>query len=284
VRGVIHAAGAWRDIALSAMEADHLADVLAPKMAGTWNLERQLGQEPLDFFVSFSSLSALIPAHGQANYAAGNAFLDAHAAWRRAQGRPGLSVNWGPWSGVGFGATEVGLRAHNRLESFGIHRIAPEEAFAALDAVLGARVGQMAVCRIDWQTLAQVDPQLATSPLLTGLTHHLLAATAGRAQGFSPQDAQSSVRKIVAAVLRQPAAEVQANVPLTHLGLDSLMAMEIKNRILAETAVNISIAQFLTGASVQSLAEWVDAAWQLSRMAEAVSTSSEVAEDEQFSI
>jgi len=284
VRGVFHAAGAWRDIALSTMEADDLADVLAPKMAGTWNLERQLGQEPLDLFVSFSSLSALIPAHGQANYAAGNAFLDAHAAWRRAQGRPGLSVNWGPWSGVGFGATEAGLQAHNRLESFGIHRIAPEEAFAALDAFLGAQVGQIAVCGIDWKTLARVDPQLATSPLLTGLTHHLLAATAGRAPGFSPQDAQSSVRQIVAAVLRQPAAEVQAHVPLTHLGLDSLMAMEIKNRILAETAVNISIAQFLTGASVQSLAEWVDAAWRLSRMAEAVSRSSEVVEDEQFTI
>eukprot|EP01031_Cornospumella_fuschlensis_P047269 gene47269-57898_t len=108
----------------SPLDAAALAGVLAPKIAGTWALERLVGAD-LDFFVSCSSLSAVLPAHGQANYAAGNAFLDAHAHWRRAQGRPGLSVNWGPWSEVGFATSEFGRRAHARLESFGLRHLAP---------------------------------------------------------------------------------------------------------------------------------------------------------------
>jgi acyl carrier protein len=177
------------------------------------------------------------------------------------------------------------LRAHQRLESFGIHRIAPQEAFAALDALLALRAGQPAVCKVDWKTLANVDPQVARSPFLAAFTGAFLKELEYGVQCGAPENAHDRVHEIVAAVLRQPAGEIKQNVPLTNLGLDSLMAMEIKNRILAETAVNISIAQFLTGASISSLVEWVGTALQLRQITSAQADSTrDVAEDEQFTL
>lgn len=275
IRGVLHAAGSWHDAAISRMDSRTLSEVMAPKLAGTWNLDLQLSGEPLDFFVSFSSLSSLLPANGQANYAAANAFLDAHSQARRVQGRPALSINWGPWSEVGFGATEHGLRSHQRLESFGIYRISPEEALEALGSLLSHHAGQGAVARVDWRVLAQVDPDVARLPILSELTAGMLLETATHLrseEAFTaarPEMLRETVANIVARVFRQPVDELRLNEPLPNLGLDSLMAMEIKNRILAETEVNVPIAQFLGGASVNVLVKWVTTELQLRQIAAA---------------
>ena len=99
VRGVIHAAGVARRRACWRARADaSLTTVFAPKVAGAWNLHARCASLPLDFFVLFSSIASVLGSPGQANYAAANAFLDALAAQRRAEGRHGLSVSWGPWS------------------------------------------------------------------------------------------------------------------------------------------------------------------------------------------
>ena len=276
VRGVFHAAGSWRDTPISGMSAQALHEVLAPKLAGTLNLEQLLRDEPLDFFVSFSSLAAFLPASGQANYAAANAFLDAHAHWRRSRGKPGLSVNWGPWSEVGFGATEAGLRAHQRLESFGMYRISPPEALGALGVLMSGGAGQAAVARVDWHVLKQVDPALADLPLLSELAAGPATGAVSNTEAGAfamrlrktdpaarPQAVHELVAGIVARVFRQPVAELKAGEPLQNLGLDSLMAMEIKNRILAESEVNVPIARFLGGASVDMLTDWVTTELQL---------------------
>ena len=217
IRGVMHTAGIWQDSRIANMDAASLAKVLLPKVAGVWNLERVLGNEPLDLFVSFSSLSSLLPANGQANYAAANAFLDAHARWRKAQGKPALSINWGPWSEVGFGATEAGLRAHERLETFGMFRISPDEGLSALETLLARDTGMAAVAKVDWHKLCQVDPELARLPMLSELTERAHAnATAHSAglpallqkawTGKAPEleMVRDLVLRIVAKVLRHP--------------------------------------------------------------------------------
>jgi len=271
IRGVVHAAGSWHDVPLAQLEAGALASVLAPKVAGTWALERLLGAD-LDFFVSCSSLSSVLPAHGQANYAAANAFLDAHAHWRRAQGRPALSVNWGPWSGVGFGASERGRRAHERLESFGLRRITPASALAALGELLARGTTQAAVVAIDWSLLARVDAPLARTMQLAEVAGHLVAETAALGVGgewlhrlaTTPAEARGdlvrgAVGEIVARVLRVNAAELRCAEPLSNLGLDSLMAVEIKNRFRADLGVDVPLARFLEGASTDGLGEIVQA-------------------------
>ena len=105
IRGVVHAAGVLQDGLLLQLDQAALNTVLRPKMMGGWLLHRLLEDAPLDFFVLFSSAGSLLGQPGQGNYAAANAFLDALAHHRKAQGRPALSVNWGAWADLGFADT-----------------------------------------------------------------------------------------------------------------------------------------------------------------------------------
>ena len=265
IRGVIHAAGSWNDLPITQLDAAALAGVLAPKVAGTLALERLLGSD-LDIFVSCSSLSSVLPAHGQANYAAANAFLDAHAHSRRAQGRHAVSINWGPWSGVGFGASERGRRAHERLESFGLRRITPASALAALGALLTRGAAQAAVVAIDWRLLARVDAPLARTPLLAEVAGRFVAETTPLGSesewrqrlAAAPVECRgelvrSAVGGIVARVLGASAAELRRAEPLSNLGLDSLMAVQIKNHIRADLGVDVPLARLLEGISTDML-------------------------------
>ena len=112
LRGVIHAAGVLADGILSEMSLDQLDRAMEPKVQGAWNLHVATLDAPLDFFVLFSSVASVLGSPGQANYAAGNAMLDALAHARRAAGRPALAINWGPWAGSRHGG-----RARSRRRS-----------------------------------------------------------------------------------------------------------------------------------------------------------------------
>src|SRR6266508_5638461 len=104
LRGVVHAAGVIDDAPLRTLEPTQLSAVLAPKVQGAWHLHAATLDARLDFFVLFSSLASVVGSPGQGHYAAGNAFLDALAWSRRADGLPALAINWGPWAGVGMAA------------------------------------------------------------------------------------------------------------------------------------------------------------------------------------
>ena len=112
IRGVVHAAGVLHDGLLTQLDAAALDSVLRPKVIGGWLLHRLLEDAPLDFFVLFSSAGSLLGQPGQGNYAAANAFLDALAHHRRAQGQPALTINWGAWS-------RLGLRGYGRGKTAG---------------------------------------------------------------------------------------------------------------------------------------------------------------------
>ena len=114
----------------------------------------------------FSAFSALLPAERQGNYAAANAFVDAIVARRRASGDRAVTVNWGLWAGIGFGATEYGRRAHDRLKSSGIGRIEPPDGWALLDRLIGANRSGVGVMPVDWRLLFDGDPNARLSPLL----------------------------------------------------------------------------------------------------------------------
>ncbi len=136
LRGVIHAAGLLDDGAVASLDRERLARALAPKVDGAWNLHVATRGEPLDFFVMFSSVAPLLGSPGQANYAAGNAFLDSLAWERRRTGLPALTINWGPWADGGM-ATRSADAA--RLAAQGIAPLPPDLAFQSLRMMLDAR-------------------------------------------------------------------------------------------------------------------------------------------------
>src|SRR6202030_1330747 len=143
IRGVVHAAGVLHDGLLVQLDASSLNSVLRPKVMGGWLLHRLLQDDPLDFFVLFSSAGSVLGQPGQGNYAAANAFLDALAHHRHAQSQPAVSINWGAWAGEGFADSAGGKRLAARLALLGISSIAPGRALEVLGRLLGQSAAQV---------------------------------------------------------------------------------------------------------------------------------------------
>jgi natural product biosynthesis luciferase-like monooxygenase protein len=169
LRGAFHAAGLGLDRALADLDAATLATVLRPKVAGAWVLHRLSAGEPLDFFVLFSSVNSILATAGQGSYAAANAFLDALAHHRAAEGRPALCVNWGPWGEVGFGTTPQGVRQHALLALQGIGRIGVKQGLEILEVLTAQGPPQLGVIPIDWSKLLASHSRAAGRPLLAEL-------------------------------------------------------------------------------------------------------------------
>ncbi len=147
LRGIIHTAGVLDDGMMMEQSAQRFKTVMAPKIQGTWNLHQLTQSIPLDFFVCFSSMTSVIGAIGQANYAAANAFMDAFCHYRHAKGLPALSINWGPWNSPGMAANDH-LRHH--WDAIGMGMITPEQGVDIFGHLLNLQTNQMGVIDMEW--------------------------------------------------------------------------------------------------------------------------------------
>jgi len=264
IRGAVHAAGVLQDGLLVQLDAAAMSAVLRPKVTGGWLLDQLLRDDPLDFFVLFSSAGSLLGQPGQGNYAAANAFLDALAHHRRALGRPALSVNWGAWAGEGFADSVGGRRLAARLALLGITSMAPAQALELLGGLLSQQATQVAAVRVNWQQYRKFYPVGSASPLLCDLSDVREDVSEPASSASQTREAllaaqplerrqmlQSYVSEQVARVLGLSPAKLDLQQSLSHLGLDSLMAVELKNRIAVDLKVNVPIVKFLEGLSVE---------------------------------
>jgi acyl transferase domain-containing protein/acyl carrier protein len=267
IRGVVHAAGVLHDGLLAQLDRQAFDSVMRPKVTGGWLLHQMLADAPLDFFVMFSSAGSLLGQPGQGNYAAANSFLDALAHHRRALGKPALSINWGAWNGLGFAETAGGKRLAARLALAGIGSIAPAQALEVMGRMLSHGATQVAVVPVDWGKYRQFYPAGTEAALLSELGGEQTASSARSGDVSEKRTAllaaepaerfqlvQSYVTELVARVLGQAASKVDVQQPLSNLGLDSLMAVELKNRIATDLGVNIPMVTFLSGPSVEQAA------------------------------
>jgi len=281
IRGVMHAASVWQDAQgqslvrpLANLDSAALQAVFRPKVLGGWLLHTLLKDTPLDFFVSFSSGASLFGSAAQGNYAAAGEFLDVLAHRQRVLGQPAISIDWGAVSETGFGATSEGLRVHEYWETRGIQRITPRQVLDALELLIPQPVARVGVLKLDWQLLREFYAQITTMPLLKYLvaeTHDAAGATTNtgvdavlsQILGAAVDQAKrldlvvTYLREQVAGVLRVPIAKLDIEQPLTALGLDSLMAIELKNRIERELKVRIPIVTFLQGPGIVQFADQI---------------------------
>jgi phthiocerol/phenolphthiocerol synthesis type-I polyketide synthase C len=247
--GIVHAAGVLDDSTLLQLDPERLARVLAPKVAGAWNLHVATRHHALDFFVLFSSGSALLGSPGQGNYNAANAFLDALAHHRRSQGWAGLSIDWGPFADVGMVA---GPEWTERLSSRGMGSLTSSQGTEALQRLIGHTLPQIAVLPLNVRQWRQVFPRFAQMPFFAELVEsdaHAGGAGSGAElliQQLAAADSrhrlvllEQHLREQVASVLRLSTDRIGPRTPLQTLGLDSLMALELRNRLEDLLAVRL---------------------------------------------
>jgi tyrocidine synthetase-3 len=271
IRGVVHGAGTVDDQLLTACDVDSFKKVLRPKVQGAWQLHHQLKDVTLDFFIVFSSISTVVSSPRLGSYAAANAFLDALMHYRSNLKLPALSINWGPWAEIGMAAR---FNILSSTTSMGINPLLPMDGLQILDNLINRDMTQIVVMDVDWErwrTAGQVGESALVTDLL--LEEGEVAATVSNASGQ-----ESTIRKELmvvnggdrynllesylceqaAQVLRLPKAKLDIHVSLNSLGLDSIMAVELKNRIEKNLGVMVPMVYFLQGPSIEEMSVQIE--------------------------
>lgn len=265
LRGIFHTAMVIDDGILLQMNRERFEAVMAPKMLGAWNLHIHSLDKPLDFFVLFSSVSSIIGNPGQSSYNAANAFLEALAFYRRRKGLPATAVNWGHIAEVGYVARNENIG--NRLTQLGIKGMSPENTMKILGRILQERPEQIAAVRVDWR---QWTNSFGAGRLSPQRFAHLVGLDLA---GGKPDDQSGGIRDLllsfgaeerlqllrryigeqVARVLGMSVSKLNFEQPLNELGLDSLMAVELKARIESDIGVSVPAVELVQGPSVERL-------------------------------
>lgn len=262
--GVAHLAGLLDDALLPQQSLERFRTTLAPKAFAAWHLHRLTENDDLEFFIMYSSVSSVLGSPGQANYAAANALLDGLVADRNAQGLPATSVNWGPWAKGGMAASHA---ARVNLGAQGLIPLDPTAALSALGELFAEGTGQATVIKANWQRTAKVlggsrpaildyvlPSAVATTPGDSELLRQLHEIPESQRADFLTEYLQQEVQSFLR--LAQPPA---ATSRFLDLGTDSLMAVELRNRLLGQFggALTISATAVFDYPTIRALAEYL---------------------------
>ncbi len=260
LKGLFHLAMVIDDAPIASLTRERMRSVMAPKAHGAWLLHESTRDIDLDCFVMFSSVSSIFGNPAQGNYGAANAFLDSLAHHRRASGLPALTVNWGVLGGEGYVARNE--RVAEFLARQGTTELSPQEVMTLLESSLTAGVTQVMAIRVDWAKWRQFFRGMQENPLL----ERIFTAAEGQETGGATSDLRlkiesaapeeldgiigQAVRDAVSSVLRVKPETLRDDQPLTDLGLDSLMGIEIENSIEGSLGVALPQASLIRARTI----------------------------------
>jgi acyl carrier protein len=267
IRGVFHAAVVLQDDFLTNLSQESLESVLKPKLTGALHLHRYTLDLPLDIFFCFSSISALVGNVGQASYVIANAYLDALCQYRRSLGLAATSINWGAISEVGILSRKTDVAA--LFKRLGLEFLHPDEATEILDRVLASDVTQIGAFRVDWEKWSENNSEMATPQSrfsqLGGSNEDRdvdeLLMTQQQLLDECPEEAefQAHILKVVmqrvSDLLKIDQNQLDPKTSISHMGVDSLAAVELGINLRNSVGVDFTPVQLLSGPSPQVMTD-----------------------------
>jgi acyl transferase domain-containing protein/acyl carrier protein len=278
LRGVIHAAGVVDDAVLLQQTPMNLAKVFAAKVSGSWHLHEATKDLSLDFFVMYGSAASVLGSAGQSNHSAANAFLDALAALRKSMGLPAITIAWGAWSEIGA-ATRV--KDTGRSIRLGLKSLTPEKGIELLEQSMLSDRANVTALAIDWSAYLAPDQASSTWPVLEEIRVPSSGTVSNQAENLSLKNQlqvaaaeerlaviKAFVRARISDVLRLDTDSVFLDdQPLAELGLDSLMALELKNELQAAASITLPPNFFFDFPTLNMAATCLDARLVVSKSA-----------------
>jgi acyl carrier protein/NAD(P)-dependent dehydrogenase (short-subunit alcohol dehydrogenase family) len=262
LRGIVHAAGILDDAVVSHLSLSKFESVMAGKIGGALAMDARLKDFDLDFLVYYSSAAGVLGSPGQANYAAANAMLDALAHNQRARGIPAISIDWGSWSEVGLAAAKDNRGA--RIASRGLKPLSPKQGAELLIEILRREPTQVAAMHLDAEQWCVSNPAAERSGLFVKFMERSAATARDGGDflaGLTLLDGKELrhtliawLREQVAAVLRLSVERLPEDKALRSLGLDSLMALELRNRLERHLRLKLSATLVWNYPTISALA------------------------------
>jgi phthiocerol/phenolphthiocerol synthesis type-I polyketide synthase D len=254
LRGIAHCAGVLHDRMITDLAPSDVDTVLRPKVTGALQLEKALASHALDWWVSYSSAAALLGSPGQAAYAAANAWLDALAHRHRAQGKPALSIAWGPWHGTGAAPAQ---------RDMALEGLSMSEGLDALHTLVVRNRTHTGVVHFNTRRVVEAFPGMLDIPFFCEtLTDDTTAgddwAGPGSVAALGADAADKVYQRLVkrtAAIMGFSVLDLKETAPLPALGLDSLMAVRIRNAVQQDFAVTLPTDLMLRGATLREVAD-----------------------------
>ncbi|KOG17709.1 type I polyketide synthase [Streptomyces viridochromogenes] len=236
LRGIVHCAGVLADGVVAELTADRLAQVLRPKVDGAAHLHRLTADRPLDLFLLVSSAAGVVGNAGQANYAAANVFLDQLAHHRQALGLPGVSVSFGAWAGEGLAADHADLE---RMARLGHRALTPDQGRELTGLALRREAPHLVAWALDLPRLRAAAPTGALWRSLLPAPHPAQAGSRTPADRLARLPEPERAARVLALVREEAAhalglrsaESVRPDQPLRDLGMDSVTAVDLRNRI-----------------------------------------------------
>jgi len=246
LKGIIHAAGVVEDGLLSNQNSEKFQKVLQPKAQGGWLLHERSKEKDLDFFICYSSAASLLGFAGQGNYAAANSYLEGLTHYRRSLGLPATVINWGPWKEGGM-AGALSEKDQLRMKRLGVSLLETPTAFQALENCFTAGTAATGVIAIEWEKYAKEIG--GTQPFLQELLSKKEDARESQILVELKNAPRKARAKIVFAFLEKTLANIlgvanghalNRQKGFAEMGIDSLMAVELKKRLENELEIGLS--------------------------------------------